>query len=107
MVKPLEELVNEQNPPKYREYNFGKFFASRNRSDFQKQKVENIQIDHFRLPLWIGKAFMASIALYVILTHLLCKYCMDFMHYVLVLEMVYFDKIYNSFFSSNVGFWTF
>lgn len=30
-----------------------------------------------------------------------------FMHYVLVLEMVYFDKIYNSFFSSNVGFWTF
>lgn len=51
MVKPLEELVNEQNPPKYREYNFGKFFASRNRSDFQKQKVENIQIDHFRLPL--------------------------------------------------------
>ncbi|XP_022931615.1 flavonol synthase/flavanone 3-hydroxylase-like [Cucurbita moschata] len=51
MVKPLEEVVNEQNPPKYREYNFGKFFASRNRSDFQKQKVENVQIDHFRLPV--------------------------------------------------------
>ncbi|XP_022135969.1 flavonol synthase/flavanone 3-hydroxylase-like [Momordica charantia] len=49
MVKPLEELVNDQNPSKYREYNWGKFFCTRNRSDYQKQKVENIQIDHFRL----------------------------------------------------------
>lgn len=50
MVKPLEELVDEQNPPKYREYNFGKYFASRSRGN-QKQEVENIQIDHFRLPV--------------------------------------------------------
>ncbi|KAL0559661.1 hypothetical protein IC582_000025 [Cucumis melo] len=50
MVKPLEELVDEQNPPKYREYNFGKYFACRSRGN-QKQEVENIQIDHFRLPV--------------------------------------------------------
>lgn len=49
MVKPLEELLNDENPAKYREYNWGKFFATRNRSDFKKLEVENIQIHHFRL----------------------------------------------------------
>ncbi|XP_021824897.1 protein DMR6-LIKE OXYGENASE 2-like [Prunus avium] len=50
MVKPLEELLSDVNPAKYREYNWGKFYATRNRSDFKKQEVENIQIHHFRLP---------------------------------------------------------
>ncbi|KAG4906228.1 hypothetical protein AAZX31_20G008800 [Glycine max] len=49
MVKPAEELVNEQNPARYREYKYGKFFANRNRSDFKKRDVENIQIHHFRI----------------------------------------------------------
>ncbi|KAF5444021.1 hypothetical protein F2P56_036528 [Juglans regia] len=49
MVKPLEELVNEKNPAKYREYNWGKFLATRSRSDFKKRDVENIQIYHFRV----------------------------------------------------------
>ncbi|KAK7308569.1 hypothetical protein VNO77_42187 [Canavalia gladiata] len=49
VVKPAVELVNEKNPAKYREYNFGKFFANRNRSDFKKRDVENIQIHHFRI----------------------------------------------------------
>ncbi|XP_050259570.1 protein DMR6-LIKE OXYGENASE 1-like isoform X9 [Quercus robur] len=49
MVKPLEELVNEQDRAKYREFNWGKFVANRNRSDFKKQDVENIQISHFRI----------------------------------------------------------
>ncbi|KAI4298418.1 hypothetical protein L6164_031981 [Bauhinia variegata] len=48
-VKPVEELVNEHNPARYREYNWGKFFANRNRSDFKKRDVENIQIHHFRI----------------------------------------------------------
>ena len=48
-VKPLEELTNEENPPKFKEYNWGKFMATRNRSDFKKQTVENIQIHHFRV----------------------------------------------------------
>ncbi|GLT39993.1 hypothetical protein SLA2020_141560 [Shorea laevis] len=48
MIRPLEELVSEQNPAKYAEFNWGKFFVARNRSDYQKQDVENIQIDHFK-----------------------------------------------------------
>ncbi|GAV81513.1 LOW QUALITY PROTEIN: 2OG-FeII_Oxy domain-containing protein/DIOX_N domain-containing protein, partial [Cephalotus follicularis] len=47
-VKPLKELVNEQNPAKYEEFNWGKFFATRNRSDYKKRDVENIQIEHFK-----------------------------------------------------------
>ncbi|KAJ0010915.1 hypothetical protein Pint_34496 [Pistacia integerrima] len=49
MLKPFEELVNEQNPARYREFNWGKFFATRNRSDYKKRDVENIQIRHFRI----------------------------------------------------------
>ncbi|XP_058730769.1 protein DMR6-LIKE OXYGENASE 1-like [Vicia villosa] len=48
-VKPLEELVNEENPSKYRPYNLGKFLVTRKSSNFQKQKVENIQIHHFKI----------------------------------------------------------
>ncbi|XP_059434485.1 protein DMR6-LIKE OXYGENASE 2-like [Corylus avellana] len=49
LVKPLEELTNEQNPAKYRAYNLGKFIINRKRSNFQKLNVENIQISHFRI----------------------------------------------------------
>ncbi|OVA10515.1 Isopenicillin N synthase [Macleaya cordata] len=50
MVKPLEELINKHDPPKYREYNWGKFFKTRKLSDFKKLDVENIQIYHFKIP---------------------------------------------------------
>ncbi|CAN6449389.1 unnamed protein product [Victoria cruziana] len=49
MVKPLEEMVNQQNPPKYKEYNWGKFFKTRRLGDFKKLDVENIQIYHFKM----------------------------------------------------------
>jgi len=49
MIKPLEELTNEQNPAKYRAYSWGKFTASKRRSNFQKLNVENLQISHFRI----------------------------------------------------------
>ncbi|KAM7470705.1 hypothetical protein LguiA_008888 [Lonicera macranthoides] len=49
MVKPLEELTNDQNPAKYRPYSWGKFLATRKRSNFMKLNVENIQIYHFRI----------------------------------------------------------
>ncbi|KAM0951510.1 putative oxidoreductase [Dioscorea sansibarensis] len=47
-VKPLEELVSEDNPPKYLEYNWGDFFKTRKDSNFQKLEKENIQIYHFK-----------------------------------------------------------
>ncbi|GJT32830.1 DMR6-like oxygenase 2-like protein [Tanacetum coccineum] len=50
VVEPLAELIDVQNPPKYKGYNWGKFFATRKRSNFQKLKVENIQIYHFKIP---------------------------------------------------------
>ncbi|KAJ0077058.1 hypothetical protein Patl1_36236 [Pistacia atlantica] len=48
-VKPLDELINELNPAKYRAYNWGKFFATRKLSNFKKLNVENIQIAHFKI----------------------------------------------------------
>jgi isopenicillin N synthase-like dioxygenase len=49
-VQPLEELINQQNPAKYKPYNWGKFLVTRKRSNFQKLDVENIQIYHFKIP---------------------------------------------------------
>lgn len=50
MVEPLEELVTEQNPARYRAYNWGKFMVTKRHSNFKRLDVENIQIHHFRLP---------------------------------------------------------
>ncbi|XP_059314096.1 protein DMR6-LIKE OXYGENASE 2-like [Lycium ferocissimum] len=49
MVEPLEELISEQSPAKYKAYNWGKFKTTRNLSNFKKLNVENIQIYHFRI----------------------------------------------------------
>ncbi|CAI8601251.1 unnamed protein product [Vicia faba] len=48
-VKPLEELTNEENPPKYRPYNWGEFLVNRKGRNFEKKKVENIQIYHYKI----------------------------------------------------------
>ncbi|GAU31827.1 hypothetical protein TSUD_58280 [Trifolium subterraneum] len=48
-VKPLEELINEENPSKYRPYNWGKFLVNRKSSNFQKKKAENVQIYHYKI----------------------------------------------------------
>ncbi|CAL5387830.1 unnamed protein product [Camellia sinensis] len=48
-VEPLSELIDDQNPPKYRPYNYGKFYATRKVSNFKKLDVENIQLTHFKL----------------------------------------------------------
>ncbi|KZV18777.1 2-oxoglutarate and Fe(II)-dependent oxygenase superfamily protein [Dorcoceras hygrometricum] len=47
-VEPLEELTNDQNKPKYKVYNWGKFRATRNQGNFKKLAVENIQISWFK-----------------------------------------------------------
>ncbi|KAL2344863.1 hypothetical protein Fmac_006148 [Flemingia macrophylla] len=49
VVKPLEELTNEKNPPKYRPYKWGKFNIRRRAGNFQKLNVENIQISHYKI----------------------------------------------------------
>ncbi|MED6159700.1 hypothetical protein PIB30_044626 [Stylosanthes scabra] len=49
-VKPLEELINDQNPSKYRPYKSGKFLLSRMNSNFKKQNQENLQIHYYKLP---------------------------------------------------------
>ncbi|KAK1576586.1 hypothetical protein Q3G72_015106 [Acer saccharum] len=46
MLKPLEEFVNEQNPARYREFNMGKFYVSRNRSDFKKHEVFELNLSN-------------------------------------------------------------
>ncbi|KAF7126378.1 hypothetical protein RHSIM_Rhsim11G0169700 [Rhododendron simsii] len=39
MVEPLEELITEQGPVKYQAYNWGKFFATKKRSNYKKLDV--------------------------------------------------------------------
>ncbi|KAL6905429.1 hypothetical protein ACP4OV_003030 [Aristida adscensionis] len=51
MVEPLEELVSEEDPPKYNPYNWGHFFSTRKNSNFKKLSVDNIQIAHFKKAL--------------------------------------------------------
>lgn len=49
IVEPLQELLNEQNPPKYKPYSWGKFLSSRKLSNYKKLNVENLQISQFRI----------------------------------------------------------
>ncbi|KAI5435662.1 hypothetical protein KIW84_022181 [Lathyrus oleraceus] len=49
MVKPAEELVSDQNPAKYKGYNFGKYYANRTHADFCKQDAEGKEIHHFKI----------------------------------------------------------
>jgi isopenicillin N synthase-like dioxygenase len=48
-VKPLEELINDENPSKYRPYNWGKYLVEKKSNNFQKQNVEDIQIYRFKI----------------------------------------------------------
>jgi isopenicillin N synthase-like dioxygenase len=48
-VKPLEELTNDKNPPKYSPINWGKFRIARMQSNFAKSNVDNLQIYHFKI----------------------------------------------------------
>ncbi|XP_020232778.1 protein DMR6-LIKE OXYGENASE 1 [Cajanus cajan] len=48
-VRPVEELINEQNPSKFRPYKWGKFLVHRMNSNFKKQNEENIQIYDYKI----------------------------------------------------------
>jgi hypothetical protein len=45
----LEELINDENPSKYRPYNWGKYLVEKKSNNFQKQNVEDIQIYRFKI----------------------------------------------------------
>ncbi|KAB2602916.1 gibberellin 20 oxidase 1-like [Pyrus ussuriensis x Pyrus communis] len=49
VVTPMEELTDEQNPAKYKPYNWGKFLSHRKLTNFKKHSAENIQVSHFRV----------------------------------------------------------
>ncbi|POO03035.1 Isopenicillin N synthase [Trema orientale] len=49
VVKPVDELINEKNRPKFKPYGWGKFMTHRRNSNFKKQNDENIQTYHFRV----------------------------------------------------------
>ncbi|KAF8409997.1 hypothetical protein HHK36_002517 [Tetracentron sinense] len=49
IVKPIEELINDENPAKYKEYNWGMFLSMRKNGNFKKLEVENLQIHHFKI----------------------------------------------------------
>ena len=51
IVEPLEELVSDDDPPRYDAYSWGEFFSTRKNSNFKKLSVENIQIAHFKKTL--------------------------------------------------------
>lgn len=53
-IKPLDDLINKENPAKFKAYNWGNFFTSRKGSNFKKLDVENLQIQHFKISEWFG-----------------------------------------------------
>lgn len=48
-IEPLDELIDQQNPSKYKGYSWGKFYATRKLSNFRKLTSENIQVHHFKV----------------------------------------------------------
>lgn len=51
-VKPLEELTDEENPAKYKPYNWGKFRTHRKLANFnfgKKLNAEKFQISYYRV----------------------------------------------------------
>jgi isopenicillin N synthase-like dioxygenase len=49
MVRPVPELVNEENPSRYKEFNWGMFFKRRRDSNFKNLGTENLQIQDFHI----------------------------------------------------------
>ncbi|CAH1443598.1 unnamed protein product [Lactuca virosa] len=50
VVEPLAELIDERNPAKYENYNWGEFLATSERNNFKKPDVENIEFNDFKKP---------------------------------------------------------
>ncbi|XP_066386675.1 jasmonate-induced oxygenase 2-like isoform X2 [Miscanthus floridulus] len=48
IVEPLEELVSEENPPRYSAYSWGDYFSTKLNGNFKRLDVDNLQIADFR-----------------------------------------------------------
>jgi isopenicillin N synthase-like dioxygenase len=49
MMAPVPDLVNEENPPRYKEFNWGKFFKGRRYSNLENLGTDNLQMQHFHI----------------------------------------------------------
>ncbi|KAK2993004.1 hypothetical protein RJ640_004516 [Escallonia rubra] len=49
VMEPVEELTNEQNPAKYRAFNWGKYYGSRKYGNFKNPDLDVLRLKHFRL----------------------------------------------------------
>ncbi|KAK2976646.1 hypothetical protein RJ640_008182 [Escallonia rubra] len=48
-MEPIEELTNEQNPAKYRAFNWGRYYGSRKYGNFKNPDMEVLRLKHFKV----------------------------------------------------------
>ncbi|KAK2981904.1 hypothetical protein RJ640_000950 [Escallonia rubra] len=49
VMEPIEELTNEQNPAKYRAFNWGKYYGSRKYGNFKNPDMDVLRLKHFKI----------------------------------------------------------
>ncbi|KAK2977647.1 hypothetical protein RJ640_015868 [Escallonia rubra] len=49
VMEPIEELTNEQNPAKYRAFNWGKYYGSRKYGNFKNPEIDVLRLKHFKV----------------------------------------------------------
>ncbi|KAK2988839.1 hypothetical protein RJ640_015867 [Escallonia rubra] len=49
VMEPIEELTNEQNPAKYRAFNWGKYYGSRKYGNFKNPDMDVLRLKHFKV----------------------------------------------------------
>ncbi|KAK2981903.1 hypothetical protein RJ640_000949 [Escallonia rubra] len=49
VMEPIEELTNEQNPAKYRAFNWGRYYGSRKYGNFKNPDMEVLRLEHFKV----------------------------------------------------------
>lgn len=48
-IKPLDDLINEKNPAKFKVYNWGDFLTTRKDTNFKKPDVKIVEIQDFKI----------------------------------------------------------
>ncbi|KAK2993003.1 hypothetical protein RJ640_004515 [Escallonia rubra] len=62
VMEPIEELTNEQNPAKYRAFNWGKYYGSRKYGNFKNPELDVLRLKHFRLPKYPDQKVVIAMA---------------------------------------------